>query len=130
MDDVTKQAILSAVRTVIGTAGGALAAHGFISSTAATELAGAIMVILTALWGVWDKYRSETETKKREAVAVNVGIAVADRTVGTTPVVPADKTPAVIEEFKPVLPPEVAKPEVLTTGLKIDASSPVLPPAK
>lgn len=70
MDDVTKQAVLSAIRSLLAVAGGALATHGLISSDAANEAIGALMVIIPVVWGVWDKYHAEVKTQTRIAEAL------------------------------------------------------------
>ena len=129
MNDAQKQALLSSVRTLLAAAGAWMATHKYIDADAVNEIIGAIMIIVPIGWGVWDKYRSEAATKAREAVAVNVGIAVADRTVGVTASVPAAKVPAVIEAFAPVVPTPAEVP-LNATGLAVSPSSPVLPASK
>jgi len=93
MDDVTKQSLLSAVRTMLGVAGMWMATHKYIDADSVNEIIGAVMIVIPIVWGVWDKHRSEQATKAREVIAVNAGVAVADSTVGATPPVsPADTT--------------------------------------
>lgn len=118
MDDASQQALLSGIRSLLIAAGASLTAKGLIDSTTWNQVVGAIMVILPAAWGAWDKYRSETATKAREAVALNVGIAVADRTAGVTPPVQADHAPAIIKAFADV---------ATVPGVTVSPSSPVLP---
>lgn len=131
MNDANNQALLSAIRTLLAAAGAWMATHKYIDATAVNEIIGAIMVIVPIAWGVWDKYRAEAATKAREAVAVNVGIAVADRTAGLTAPVPAANVPAVIEAFAPVAPTATDVPPPNLTGLAVSPSSPVLhQPAK
>ncbi len=127
MNDAQKHALLSSLRTLLAAAGAWMATHKYIDADAANEIVGAIMIIVPIAWGVWDKYRSEAATKAREAVAVNVGIAVADRTVGPTAPVPAANVPAVIEAFAPVAPKASDAPPANLTGLSVSPSSPVLP---
>lgn len=127
MDDVKKQAILSAVRSLLTIGGTTLAAYGFLSEENIQGLVGAIMTIIPIVWGVWDKFQSEAKTKAREAVAVNVGIAVADRTAGATPPVPAEKATAVINAFKPVAVVPSVSLDTVATGLNITPVSPMLP---
>jgi hypothetical protein len=115
MDDTTKQALLSATRTLLAAAGAWLATHKYIDAESANEIVGAVMILIPILWGMWDKYRAERKTKAREAVAVNVGIKVADATIGETPLVTAADAPAVIASGAPHLPasavPEVPPPK-------------------
>jgi hypothetical protein len=102
MDDVTKQALLSALRSILAVVGGSLVAHGVINEGAFNEILGAVMVIIPIAWGIVDKYLSEKKTKAREVVAVNAGIAVvATGEVGAT-VRPAD-APEIIKTFAPAV---------------------------
>lgn len=127
MNEASKQAILSAIRSLLMIAGTTLAARGVLSEENVQTLVGAVMTIIPVAWGVWDKYLSESKTKAREAVAVNVGIAVADRTAGATPPVPVEKAPAVIEAFKPVAVVPSVSTDTVATGLDITPASPMLP---
>lgn len=127
MGDATKQAILSVVRSLLIVAGYWLASHGYIGGGAPMpgvgyedypsaytgagmldQIVGAIMVLISALWGVWDKYRAERAAKAREAVAVNVGIAVSNAEIGLTAPLPAAAVPEVIKvvalQLDPVAP--------------------------
>lgn len=124
MDETQKQAALSAVRTLLGVVGGYLVGKGYTTEEMVAQVIGAIMALVPLAWGIWNAKRNEEKTKEREAVAVNVGIAVADRTHGVTPPVSADKAPAVIEAFTPV----VAVPPVDSGTGAVTPASPVLPP--
>ena len=62
------------------------------------------MALISVFWGVWDKYRAEKRARAREAVAVNVGIVVADATIGPTPLVGDDDALHVIATIAPTLP--------------------------
>lgn len=124
--EATQQAgILSAIRHTLGAVGGYVVGKGWASEEVVLQLIGAILAIAPLIWGVWDKYNEERKAKAREVVAVNVGIAVADRTVGVTPPVSEANTPLVIEWFTPVA---VVAPEGEQPPMKITPSSPVLPP--
>lgn len=104
MDDVTKQTILSGVRSILIAVGTILATKGIIDEGQWSTIVGALMAVIPAAWGIHDKIQSERKTKAREAVAVNVGITVADRTQGPTPLVPAASTQAVIAHVAPAVP--------------------------
>lgn len=138
MNDANKHALLSVVRTMLAAAGGWMATHKYIDADTMNEIIGAVMVVIPIAWGIWDKFRSERATKAREVVAVNVGIAVADRTVGLTPAVPSSNTQAVIEAFAPIAPVgDAYAPSLLDaaaetpTGLRISPSTkPVVQPPK
>ena len=112
MDEVTKQALLSAVRSLAIVAGSSLVAHGYLNTDAMNETIGAFVVIIPILWGVVDKYSAERKTKTREAVAVNVGIKVADSTVGLTPLVTATAAPEIINAIAPTLPAGSIEPAI------------------
>jgi hypothetical protein len=96
-----------------------------MTDSAWQEVVGALMAILPTIWGAIEHYRVDANKKAEVAQAINVGIAVADRTPGITPPVPADKAPAVIEAFKPVV-PAPDSPAQNPTGLAIQPSSPIL----
>ena len=119
MNDVAMQQVWGAIRTLLGVGAGVLIGKGWVDATTATTVIGALMTLIPLAWSAYDKHRSEQATKAREATAVNVGIAVADRTPGVTPAVSAADAPAVIAAFSPV-----------ATGLTISPDSPVLPADK
>lgn len=98
MDETQKQAVLSAVRTLLGVAGGYLVGKGLVTEEVMAQVIGAVMALVPLAWGMWNAKRSEEKTKAREVVAVNVGIAVADSTAGPTPPVSKEETPHVIAE--------------------------------
>ena len=100
MDDASKQALLSALRSLLIVLGGALAAHGVINDTLVTELVGPVMAIIPIIWGIWDKYSAEKKTAAREVVAVNSGI-VAATTGGMEGMASKATAPSIIEAFAP-----------------------------
>jgi F0F1-type ATP synthase assembly protein I len=107
MDEVTKQSVLSAVRSLLIMAGGSLATHGYINEGSVNEIVGSVMVILPVVWGIWNKFATEKKTVAREVTAVNAGIAAGTSgEVGET-IRPAD-APAIIQKFAP--PTEGVKP--------------------
>jgi len=106
MDDVTKQSILGALRTLLAAAGAWMATHKYIPADSANEIVGAVMIIIPILWSRWDKLQSERKTQLREVAAVNAGVAVAGTgSVGPT-VRPVD-VPEIIKTFSPT----VVKPQ-------------------
>ena len=96
MDQATKDAVLSAVRSLLIVLGSGLVAKGYLSDGVMQQVIGAVMVLLPAAWGIWDKYEAATAAKARDVVAVNAGIALADSTIGATPKVTAFDAPAII----------------------------------
>ena len=105
MNDVDQAAALSALRTILGILGGVLVAHGVVDSKIVEPLIGAAMAIVPIVWGVLQKYAAEKKTQAREAIALNVGIQVADRNVGATPPVPAAVVPAILNQLAPAKEP-------------------------
>jgi hypothetical protein len=132
MDEGTKQAVLSALRTLLACAGTWLVAKKYIPADSVNEIIGAVMVLIPVAYGAWKHKQAETVAKARDVVAVNAGIAatVAAVNAGTPPTVsavsarvvrelapepiPVDSikpaaVPAIIEKFSP--PAEPAKPK-------------------
>lgn len=105
MNDANKQAVFSAVRSILIALGSMLVARGYIDDGTAQSMIGAAMVILPLVWGVLDKYLSEQKTKDREVIAVNAGIIVADITDGPTPKATPETAKAIIEVFAPEVQP-------------------------
>lgn len=100
MDDGTKQAVLAAVRTIFLAIGGGFVTKGWIDDATNQQIIGAVMVIIPAVWAIWDKRQVEQKTKDREVIAVNAGVAISNQTSGMTPAIAASEVPKVINEFK------------------------------
>lgn len=103
MDETAKNALLSAIRTLLGALGGFLAAHGILDQSTAQDVVGAIMVIIPIAWGMWAKYEDERAAKEREKVAVQAGV-VAERNnhllrVASTSIT-TDKAQAIIHQMR------------------------------
>lgn len=101
MNEATKQAVLSAIRSILITIGSILAARGYVDEQTANTIIGAVMVIIPVAWGIWDKIHSEQKTAAREATAVNVGIVVADSTKGKTPLTTPAEAASLITNMAP-----------------------------
>lgn len=71
-----KQALFSALRSVLIGAGGWLVGRGYVSESVMIEVVGAVMVLIPAGFGVWNKYSAERMTKLRERDAVMAGATV------------------------------------------------------
>lgn len=111
MDEATKQAVLSLIRTILLTAGGVLTTKGVVDSETVSTIIGAAMVILPAGWGIWDKFHAVKVADQREATALNAGIALSNQTPTPTPLVAPEDAKRVIEEIAPtVQPTEGTKP--------------------
>ena len=127
MNDVAMQQLWGAIRTLLGVGAGFLIGKGFVDEATATTAIGAIMTLIPLAWSAWDKHRSEKATKEREAVALNVGIAVADRTPGPTPPIKPEDTSKVLEAYKPVvIPSAIPSPG----DPVVPAAQPVVPSTK
>lgn len=96
MNEATKQALLSAIRSILIVLGSALVTKGVVDDATMQSIVGAVVTILPIVWGAWDKSLAEQKTKAREVVAVNAGISVANATVGLAPPIPAASVPSVI----------------------------------
>lgn len=75
MDDVTKQALMSALRSLLIALGSVLVARGFLNDTTWNQIVGALMTIIPVVWGIWDKYWTESKTRVREVAAADAAIA-------------------------------------------------------
>jgi hypothetical protein len=95
------QAVLSFLRSMLIVAGTWFTARGYVSESNATEIIGAIAVMLPVAWGAWQKFFSEAKTKAREVVAITAGIVIADSTVGKTPTIAPVDVPAAIKAIAP-----------------------------
>lgn len=108
MDALLQARLESAGRAVILGCGAIAAALGHHASDATTaaiaEGFGGFLVLLSVGLSQWNVYEVEKAARLREAVALNAGIVVADRTTGSTPLVPASEVPALIKIIAPTLP--------------------------
>lgn len=104
MDQGTQQGIWSAIRSLLMVAGMWLATHKYIDAAGVNEIVGALMVLLPAGYGVWQKQQAEKDAKAREAKALNVGIAVADATPGKTAAIAPENAPKIIAAVPPAVP--------------------------
>lgn len=85
MSEATLQAFLSVLRSLLIVGGTYLTSGGYLSGGNVEQLIGVVMVLVPLFWGIFQKYTAERKTKAREVVAVQVGISVADATLGPTP---------------------------------------------
>lgn len=100
MDEGQKQALLSALRSVLIAIGGYVTGRGWLDSATVNEIIGLAMVLIPAAWGVWHKFTEERKTKDRENDAVKATVeAVKDSAVPKT-LTPA-ASQAIIKEYAP-----------------------------
>lgn len=101
MNAESKQALLSAVRSLLITAGSVLVTKGYVDDATLQAIIGAIMVLVPVLWGIWDKYQSEASAKAREVTAVNAGITLSNQSSEyTQPVSSTAEAKAVIQQYQ------------------------------
>lgn len=58
MNDTTSDIIGGVIRHLVTSAGGALVAHGLITSTQLTDVAGALALLIGVAWSMYQKYRA------------------------------------------------------------------------
>lgn len=73
MDEVTRQAVLSAIRQLLGIVGTILASYGVVKEEVWSQALGPAMAVIALFWGVADKYIAERKTRAREQVAFSAG---------------------------------------------------------
>lgn len=87
MKDTAKQTFLSALRHVFTALGGIAIAHGYATQSQLTELAGALPLLLGAIWGPLDEYlsarRAEDEARMQMLIASAVTAALAKQVLAT-----------------------------------------------
>ena len=112
MDNATLQALMSALRSILIDAGATLVARGYLTNENANSIVGALLVIGPLIWGVAQKFMAERAAKKRETVAVNVGVVVADNTVGKTPSIAPASVPLLLETIGPRIQVNEKSPDI------------------
>ena len=73
MDDVQKEQLYSALRTLLAVASGFLVGHGYFTDVQATEIVGAVMVVVPIVWGVLQKKQAAQKSDERAQAAYNAG---------------------------------------------------------
>lgn len=94
MDPVTKEALLSALRSLLIALGSFLSTHGWITQDQVNQLVGPLMVIIPIVWGVWNKYNAEKKTQARVEQAYNAGSS-------QMPMPDPKKTPPTLDQGAP-----------------------------
>lgn len=59
MDEAQKQALFSAIRSVLVAVGGVVTAKGYADDALVQGVIGVVMMILPAIWGVWAGWKKE-----------------------------------------------------------------------
>ncbi len=72
MNDATKQAVLSAVRSILIAIGTFAASKGILDIKAVDDVAGIVLILGPTVWGIWQKYEAERKAKAREVAVANV----------------------------------------------------------
>lgn len=65
MNDVTLQALLSVLRSLLIVGGSWLTTKGYLSDGNVEQIIGAICVLVPLVWGAWQKYQAERKAKNR-----------------------------------------------------------------
>ena len=68
---VTTDSILSAVRTLLGVAGGYFVGKGYLTQDQLTQVVTALLLLGPVAWGVLEKFSAEKKTQVRIAAAAN-----------------------------------------------------------
>lgn len=106
MNEASKQAFFSALRTVTAAAGGYFVGKGVMDEATAAALGVLVMLAAPLIWGVLEKFQMERKAEAREAVALNAGQRIADATEGPTPAVAPASVKAVLAAAAETLPPQ------------------------
>ncbi len=73
MNDAQTNAAQSLLRTMLALGAGIAVGRGWVTTQQSLEISGALFVLIPAVWGYWNAYRSERETQIREHAAVQAG---------------------------------------------------------
>jgi hypothetical protein len=129
---VALESSLSGLRSGLIALGGVLAGRGWVSAEIVDQAVGVALIVVPAAWGAWQKISADRAAKAHAALALNVGVALADVTMGKTPAIPPAVVPAVIEAFKPVVLMPInpkSRPDVLPVPTHVIEQFVVQPPA-
>lgn len=110
MNDASKQAFFSALRTLAGALGGYFVGKGVMDEATAAALGVLVMIVAPLIWGMVEKFQNERKTEARVEVALNAGIRMADANEGPTPAVAPASVKAVLATIAEVLPPTHQSP--------------------
>jgi hypothetical protein len=109
-DDTARNVLSGQIRAVLCLVAGAIAQHGWVNNATSLELLAIATAIIPIAWSAWDHVRAGRKAKADQATALNVGIVVADRVSGATPLVPAEDAQKVIAIVAPSLPDALPNP--------------------
>lgn len=73
--------ILSILRYVFGTGLAYAVGRGWIPQEFATEVLAFAMLLVPAIWSVWEKYQTEKKARIRETIGVQAGVAASQQTL-------------------------------------------------
>ena len=100
MDDVQKQQIFSAVRTIVAYMIGQLVAKGMVDSTIGDQLVGLVGLAVPLVWGMMEKVSTKKKEDARAVNAVNVGVTI---TNPQAPMLSPKDAKAVEAEVAPII---------------------------
>lgn len=101
MSEERKQAIIAALKSLIGLVGIAITSLGFANNEIVQKVVGQVTTAIPLVWFIWDAFHAEVKTKEREVSAVNAALDFADRTTPegvTVPPVDDDTAKKIIKE--------------------------------
>jgi hypothetical protein len=115
MNTAAVEGSLSFVRWVMAVGGAFMVTRGFMTQESFDKLLGGLVVVVPLVWGIFQKIMADRAAKKREVVAVAVGMVIADATIGATPLIPPIKVPEVLAAIAPriIVPIDKAAPPVV-----------------
>jgi hypothetical protein len=123
MNDQTMQSILGLLRTVLAALGGLMVAKGLVSSDTLNQYIGAFMIVVPAIWSVWEKIKESQAAAAKAHDALNAGIALANASPVNLAPVSAVNAPAVLAAVaaSPPVPVVVRSPLTMATSLAVPA---------
>tara|TARA_R110000868_G_scaffold145954_1_gene366495 strand:+ start:1235 stop:1498 length:264 start_codon:yes stop_codon:yes gene_type:complete len=71
MNEVTKNAILSLIRTLLAIGAGVAVSRGYVSDDIAMQIMGTAVAFIPIVWGMVDKIIADQKAEKRIAAALN-----------------------------------------------------------
>tara|TARA_R110000868_G_C10671760_1_gene746691 strand:+ start:385 stop:672 length:288 start_codon:yes stop_codon:yes gene_type:complete len=71
MSEVTKNAILSLIRTLLAVGAGIAVSRGYVSNDVAMQIMGTAVAFIPVVWGMVDKYLAEQKVEKRVVAAMS-----------------------------------------------------------
>ena len=68
--------VMGIIRAILASAGGALATNGYVDQQSASEMAGALLVIIAGVWSAVEKYQASKGRAVPVAPLITIGLSV------------------------------------------------------